>query len=150
MQTRVKTVFLSGSHRLEKIPLVLIDKLDQSCRYLVGDAPGFDTLVIDYLYQNNFAFTICYDGKLRVRNDLPPAYYQRIGDVMVKHEGQPTSKDRYMALVADEAIFCIHSMNTGRTMRNIAKLVRSYCKPLTICDQHDQLNDLQIRAFLAS
>lgn len=150
MQTGEKTVFLSGSHRLETIPSVLIDKLDRSCRYIVGDAPGFDTLVIDYLYQNNFAFTICYDGKPRVRNDLPPAYYQQVGDIRVKREGQPTSKDRYMAIVADEAIFCIHSMNTGRTMRNIARLVNNYRKPLTICDQHDQLNDFQIKTFLAS
>jgi Domain of unknown function (DUF4326) len=116
--TQSQTVFVSGSRSLKTLPAAARDRLDEhitkGAHMLVGDAPGIDTLVQQYLATRDYRnVTVCHIGAAP-RNNLGFEPHRVDGN-------RQTDKDRYMAEQADRGLAIWDGKSPG-TKTNIARL----------------------------
>ena len=135
-----KRVFVSGSSKTQdkesgyyrrKLPKAVRAELDAKMKngdtILVGDAPGIDRQVQDYLkkkrYKNVEVFSPGYKGP---RYNADEKYWlNRKVDVPWAEEGSPewlAGKDKVMAEVADEGIAVILDDGVTATRKNVGRL----------------------------
>lgn len=135
-----KRVFVSGSSKTQdkesgyyrrKLPKAVRAELDAKMKngdtILVGDAPGIDRQVQDYLkkkrYKNVEVFSPGYKGP-RYNAD-EKHWLNRKVDVPWAEEGSPewlAGKDKVMAEVADEGIAVILDNGAAATRKNVGRL----------------------------
>src|SRR5438045_8113469 len=121
----LETIFVSGSMSFKTLPDSARERLDQhitnGSHFLVGDAPGVDTLVQQYLSNLHYTnVTVCHIGNVPRIN---------FGFQTHRVEGnQQSDKDNHMALVADRGLAIWDGRSRG-TKENIARLQTDVIKP---------------------
>jgi hypothetical protein len=129
---------LYGSTRVSTISESFFEELSPDNLYFVGDAPGFDQIIIDYFDKNLFRYKICYDGDCRYPGKN--AEMQQVGAAHIKIDGELTPKDRYMIYMCDYALGYIYSKRNGRTMRKITNELIRVGKSSDIYDSQGKLS----------
>lgn len=111
-------VVISGSRSIKVLPQEAKDRIDRiiqlKAQILVGDAPGVDTLVQDYLvtclYEN---VLVCY-AKDKPRNNAGKFPVERGGDTY-------TERDEYMCKNSDYGLAIFDGVSKG-TKANIDRM----------------------------
>ena len=127
----VKKVFISGSISIKKLENVVLKNLDEiiSKKYsiCIGDAPGFDSLVQDYLKQNSFfdvtVYTISFLPRYKSSNNFAVKYIDVPCEIKKERERQ-TMKDKVMS-EDSEFSFVVWNGKSKGSYANILRAIES-------------------------
>jgi len=130
-----KKVFIGGSISIRKLPKLVLDKLNNIINkqfdILIGDAPGVDTLVQQYLFENNYlnvtVFHIHY-----CRNNVGNWSTRKVPTNGLIGRKAYMQKDIVMANLADYG-FQIWDGKSKGTWNNILNLYKQYKYCLIWC-----------------
>jgi hypothetical protein len=121
-------VVLGGSRHLEYVPQEVGDRLlewmEASCEFLVGDAPGSDRAFQVFLKSKKFPNVTVYSSAGEIRNNLGnwPVEYVDSG-LKSKSNAVHAFKDRKMSKIADSGLM-IWDCNSAGTLSNLIDLIR--------------------------
>ena len=145
-------VFISGSSKTQdpnskyyiegKLPKNITDKLDgyikDKKRILVGDAPGIDSQVQDYLKKKGYQNVEVYStGKARYQADENWYNHQVESEAKKGSKEYLAAKDKAMQEDATEGLAVIIPEGSSATRRNIARMV----------DQHKDVDILELNSY---
>jgi len=122
----VMTVVLGGSRNLNQLPeevaLRLQAWIDQEVNFVVGDAPGIDTVFQNWLRRLGYSRVRVFTSAPEVRNNLGNWPVEHV-DSGLKSRGSAmhTAKDREMTRIADEGLMMWDGESPG-TLANILDL----------------------------
>jgi hypothetical protein len=110
-------VVISGSRSIKVLPQQAIQSLDkiieQSFEIFVGDAPGIDSLVQQYLKSKNYQNVVVYHAYQKPRNNA--------GFKSEKVDGNYTDRDKFMCSQADFGLAIWDGVSKG-TAQNIKRV----------------------------
>lgn len=132
------TVFISGSSKTQfddspyyrkELPKAIQNQINQYINQgktiLVGDAPGIDRQVQDYLNQNGYNNVEIYSPGKEVRYNANPKWKTNLVDVPGAEEGSGewlAGKDKAMTDRADEGLAIVLDNGAQATRNNVARL----------------------------
>lgn len=134
-------VFISGKVRFNQpLPCFVMNDIDEVMRagakIVIGDAPGADTAVQEYLFQNDYKNVIVYATDICPRNNVG-GWPVRI---IPPHDGDDertarSRKDEEMTLIADSAIVISYEEDRedSATSNNVKRL-QAMRKPVVFDD----------------
>jgi adenine-specific DNA-methyltransferase len=119
-----KTVIISGSRSIKQLPALSIASINRiielGFQVIVGDAPGVDSLVLNYLksksYHSVTVYYALFDGKGKPRNT---AGYPCVGV-----SGNYRERDKFMCSIADYGLAIWDGKSTG-TAENINRVQKT-------------------------
>ena len=122
-----KTVIISGSRTIQQLPQAAIDSIDRivdlKFAIVIGDAPGIDSLVLDYLwevkrYNSRYVrvYYALFNGNGRPR-------YRR-GYTAIGIRGDYTMRDKQMCYLADYGLAIWDGRSKG-TKANIDRIKKT-------------------------
>ena len=136
-----KTTFVSGSSKTQdpnskyyrkKLPKTLQAQLDKKMksgnRIIVGDAPGVDRQVQDYLAEKNYKNVEVYSPGTKSRYMADKKWKSRLIDAPEYEEGSPewlAKKDIAMSKAADDAVAVILDEGAKATRNNIDRMLKA-------------------------
>lgn len=132
-------IFISGSIRSKPIPEDWLETIvtDEHQVFLIGDAPGVDTMVQKHLYTNGKSNVTIYHSTTKPRNNIGGWNCKKVTvedikslGVNEKIENFFTAKDIMMSVEADYGIVFWNGVSRGSS-KNILRLVNSG-KPVKI------------------
>jgi adenine-specific DNA-methyltransferase len=113
-------VVISGSRSISVLPLSAIQSLDkiieQGYEILVGDAPGIDLLVQQYLKSKDYKAVTVFHAYQKPRNNA--------GFYVVKVDGNYTDRDKFMCSIADFGLAIWDGVSKG-TAQNIKRVPKT-------------------------
>jgi len=122
-------VFISGSIKIQKLPLAAIQKIEsiilKGYTILIGDAYGADYLVQKYLFDNKYYNVIIYFAGEKIRNNIGNWEKKAVENTMNK-KGRDlyTIKDIEMAKDADCGLMIWDGKSKG-TLNNIIEMKKA-------------------------
>ena len=138
-ERRRKTVFISGSSKTQsedseyyrkelpkEIKRELKDHIKNGDKILVGDAPGIDRQVQDYLKKKNYGDVEVYGPGKRVRYSADEKWKTHPVDAPEFEEGSKewlAKKDKAMADAADEGLAIVIPNGASATRKNVDRLL---------------------------
>ena len=138
-ERRRKTVFVSGSSKTQsedseyyrkelpkEIKSELKEHIKNSDKILVGDAPGVDRQVQDYLKKKNYSYVEVYGPGKQVRYSADKKWKTHPVDAPEFEEGSKewlAKKDKAMADAADEGLAIVIPNGASATRKNVDRLL---------------------------
>lgn len=152
-----KTVFVSGSSKTQdesseyyrkKLPKAIRSKLNDKMRrgdkIVVGDAPGIDRQVQDYLNAKEYSNVEIYGPGKKVRYTANSKWKTNPIDAPEFEEGSKewlAKKDIVMSTIADEGIAVILDEGAKATRKNIERMLSSG-KPVSVYELNKASKEL--------
>jgi hypothetical protein len=121
-------IVLGGSRHLEFIPSEIADKLlewmEGSSEFLVGDAPGTDRAFQMFLSSKKYPSVSVYTSADEIRNNLGNWQVEKVeSGLKSKSNAVHAFKDRKMSQIADIGLMIWDCQSAG-TLSNVIDLVR--------------------------
>ena len=152
-----KTVFVSGSSKTQdesseyyrkKLPKAirskLTEKMNRGDKIIVGDAPGIDRQVQDYLNAKEYQNVEIYGPGKKVRYTANSKWKTNPIDAPEFEEGSKewlAKKDIVMSTIADEGIAVILDEGAKATRKNIERMLSSE-KPVSVYELNKASKEL--------
>ena len=120
-------IVLGGSRHLEFIPKEIADRLlewmESSSDFLVGDAPGTDRAFQKYLSSKNYPSVTVYTSAEDLRNNLGNWHVEKVeSGLKSKSSAVHAFKDRKMSQIADIGLMIWDCKSAG-TLSNVIDLL---------------------------
>ncbi|MFB2970375.1 hypothetical protein ACE1CD_15485 [Aerosakkonema sp. BLCC-F183] len=119
-----KIVMISGSRSIQQLPAAAIESINRiielKFEIIIGDAPGIDTLVLDYLrsqgYRRVQVYYALFNGNGKPRH--------RRGYTAIGISGNYTDRDKQMCYIADYGLAVWDGRSKG-TKANIDRVKKT-------------------------
>jgi len=120
-------IVLGGSRHLEFIPKEIADRLmewmEVSCEFLVGDAPGTDKAFQVFLNSKRYSSVTVYTSADETRNNLGNWQVEKVeSGLKSKSSAVHAFKDRKMSQIADIGLM-IWDCESAGTLSNVIDLI---------------------------
>jgi hypothetical protein len=120
-------IVLGGSRHLEFIPKEIADRLmewmEASCEFLVGDAPGTDRAFQVFLNSKRYSAVTVYTSADETRNNLGTWQVEKVeSGLKSKSSAVHAFKDRKMSQIADIGLM-IWDCESAGTLSNVIDLI---------------------------